>query len=327
MTEAASAIAIACGDPNGIGPELAWKVAVEAVRRSDPVRPLLVGDGQALAHYRRLLAVPTEVVQAIEVVATPGRVGLDFQPGRLCAAAGRATVAAVEVALRLVQDGRARAILAAPHSETAVNASGVAFSGYGGLLADLTGTPREAVFLMLAAGDLRIAHATLHVSVAQALRELDAGRVQAVTRALDAQLRHVAGPRPRIGLFGINPHAGEGGLFGDDDERITRVAAQALREEGLDVRDPQGGDVLLAMPRLDGYVAMFHDQGHIPIKLLRPAGAAALSLGLPVSQASVAHGCAFDIAGRGVASPAAMHEAWTLLADRPGECVRAGVPA
>lgn len=311
------AIAIACGDPNGIGPELGWKVALEAVRQSDPVRPVLVGDGQALASYRRLLGVPADVAEAVEVVATPGRMGPDFHPGRLCAAAGRATVAAVEVALRLVQAGRARAILAAPHSETAVNASGTAFSGYGGLLADLTGTPRERVFLMLVAGDLRIAHATLHVSVAQALRQLDTARVQAVTQALDAELRRAGLARPRIGLFGVNPHAGEGGLFGDEDERVTRVAAQALREQGLDVRDPQGGDVLLAMPRLDGYVAMFHDQGHIPIKLLRPAGAAALSLGLPVSQASVAHGCAFDIAGRGIASPAAMIEAWKLLADRP----------
>ena len=313
----APAIAIACGDPNGIGPELAWKVALLALGRSDPVRPVLVGDGQALAHYRRLLAVPADAAEAVEVLATPGRMGADFQPGRECAAAGRATVAAIETALRLVQAGRACSILAAPHSETAVNAAGIAFSGYGGLLADLTGTPRAAVFLMLAAGELRIAHATLHVSVAQALRELDVARVQAVAQALESHLRSAARPRPSIGLFGINPHAGEGGLFGDEDERITRVAAQALREQGLDVRDPEGGDVLLAMRRLDGYVAMFHDQGHIPIKMLRPAGAATLSLGLPVRQASVAHGCAFDIAGRGVASPAAMIEAWKLLAEGP----------
>jgi 4-hydroxy-L-threonine phosphate dehydrogenase PdxA len=311
------AIAIACGDPNGIGPELAWMVAIAAVQQADPVRPVLVGDTRVLMHYRRLLAVAPQVVEAVEVVGTPDRLGHDFQPGRLCAAAGRATVAAIETALDLVCAGQARAILAAPHSETAVNASGIAFSGYGGLLADLTGTPREAVFLMLVAGDLRIAHATLHVSVAQALRELDAARVQAVAQALHADLLRTGLLRPRIGLFGINPHAGEGGLFGDEDERVTRVAAQSLRGQGLDVRDPQGGDVLLAMSRLDGYVAMFHDQGHIPIKLLRPAGAAAMSLGLPVRQASVAHGCAFDIAGRGVASPAAMLEAWKLLADHP----------
>jgi 4-hydroxy-L-threonine phosphate dehydrogenase PdxA len=167
---------------------------------------------------------------------------------------------------------------------------------------------------MLAAGDLRIAHATLHVSVAHALQELDRGRVEAVVRALHRELVLGGTPRPRIGLFGINPHAGEGGLFGDEDERVTRPAAAALREQGLDVRDPQGGDVLLAGPRLDGYVAMFHDQGHIPVKLLRPAGAAAVSIGLPVRQASVAHGCAFDIAGRGVARSTAMREAWGLLA-------------
>ena len=306
-------IAIACGDPNGIGPELAWKLAAEVISQPHAARPMLVGDAQALDPYRQRLAIAPQVAQSVEQVCTPGGMGADFRPGQLCAAAGRATVSAIETALDLVQAGRACAILAAPHSETAVNACGVAFSGYGGLLADLTGTPRDQVFLMLVAGDLRIAHATLHVSVAQALQQLDHGRVQAVVRALHQELQASGLAQPRIGLFGINPHAGEGGLFGDEDERITRPVARALSALGMEVRDPLGGDVLLAGPRLDGYVAMFHDQGHIPVKLLRPAGAAAVSLGLPVRQASVAHGCAFDIAGQGVASTRAMREAWDVL--------------
>jgi 4-hydroxy-L-threonine phosphate dehydrogenase PdxA len=105
------AIAIACGDPNGIGPELAWKVAIEAIERADPVRPVLVGDARVLTHYRRLLAVEPQVAEAVEVVGTPGRLGQDFQPGQVRAAAGRATVAAIEAALALVQAGQARAIL------------------------------------------------------------------------------------------------------------------------------------------------------------------------------------------------------------------------
>ena len=125
-------IAIACGDPTGIGPELAWKLAAEVISQPHAARPMLVGDAQALDHYRQRLAIAPQVAQSVEQVCTPGGMGADFRPGQLCAAAGRATVSAIETALELVQAGRAYAILAAPHSETAVNACGVAFSGYGG---------------------------------------------------------------------------------------------------------------------------------------------------------------------------------------------------
>ncbi|HEY2874385.1 MAG TPA: 4-hydroxythreonine-4-phosphate dehydrogenase PdxA [Reyranella sp.] len=119
---------------------------------------------------------------------------------------------------------------------------------------------------------------------------------------------------PRIGVFGINPHAGEDGLFGDDDERITKPAVVELKRRGLAVDGPVGADLLLSQRRHDVYLAMFHDHGHIPIKLISPLRASAMTIGVPVLFASVAHGCAFDIAGKGVADPTGVIETVELLA-------------
>ena len=119
---------------------------------------------------------------------------------------------------------------------------------------------------------------------------------------------------PTIGVFGINPHAGEDGLFGNDDERVTKPAVAALRRRGFAVDGPIGGDVLLSQRRHDVFLAMFHDQGHIPIKLISPLRASAMTIGVPVAFASVAHGCAFDIAGKGLADPTGVVETVELLA-------------
>jgi 4-hydroxy-L-threonine phosphate dehydrogenase PdxA len=118
---------------------------------------------------------------------------------------------------------------------------------------------------------------------------------------------------PKLGLFGINPHAGEGGLFGDEDENITKPAAHALRARGVAIDGPLGADLLLSQRRHDIYLAMFHDQGHIPIKLLSPLRASALTIGTPIVFASVAHGCAYDIAGKGVADETGMVETVEML--------------
>ena len=144
----------------------------------------------------------------------------------------------------------------------AVNAAGIAFTGYPALIAELAGT-ESGTFLMLVGGGLRIVHATLHERLADALARLDAPLLVRAGRATHEALRTMGIERPRIGLFGINPHAGEGGLFGDDDDRVTAPAAVTLRSEGIDIAGPQGADVLLAARDCDGYVAAFHDQGHI----------------------------------------------------------------
>ena len=168
--------------------------------------------------------------------------------------------------------------------------------------------------MMLVAKGLCITHATLHESVPTALARLSPELVIAAARATIATAKRLRNTAPTIGVFGINPHAGEDGLFGDEDERITKPAVARLQQAGIAADGPVGADLLLSQRRHDFYLAMFHDQGHIPIKLLSPLRASALTIGVPLLFASVAHGCAFDIAGRGIADPTGVIETVELLA-------------
>jgi 4-hydroxy-L-threonine phosphate dehydrogenase PdxA len=294
-------IAIAIGDPNGIGPEIALKAALRF--RGSSLQPVLVGDRHVIEHYG--LFPEIHPVDALEREA--------FRPGKLDPRAGRATLEYVRAAVRLVERGEADAVVACPHSETAINRAGIAFSGYPGLLAELTGTPRDRTFLMLVAAGLRIAHVTLHESVRHALSRMTPGLVVQAGIAAAAILERFKIEAPTLGVFGINPHAGEEGLFGDEDERITRPAVAELRKRGVAADGPVGADLLLAQRRHDAYLAMFHDQGHIPVKLLSPLRSSAVSIGTPVLFSSVGHGCAYDIAGKGGADPASVIETLALL--------------
>ncbi|HEY0420367.1 MAG TPA: 4-hydroxythreonine-4-phosphate dehydrogenase PdxA [Acetobacteraceae bacterium] len=318
-------IAIAIGDPNGIGPEIAVKAAA---RHAAGLRPVLVGDSHVIRHYAEQHAPGLELrafdatandvndgdnAPALHHAAVDALSPADFQPGQVSPAAGRATVAYAAAAVKMAQEGQVAAVIGCPHSETAINGAGIPFSGYPGLVAQLTGTPPERVFLMLVAAGLRIVHVTLHESVRTALSRLDAGLVVEAGKAAVAAGRALGIEAPSIGVFGINPHAGEDGLFGDDDERITKPAVRRLRELGIAAAGPAGADLLLGQRRHDIYLAMFHDQGHIPIKLLSPLRASALAIGAPVLFSSVGHGSAFDIAGKGIADPASVMETLALL--------------
>ena len=299
-------IAITLGDPNGIGPEIAIKAALAMTGK---IRPLLVGDAFVIEQTAERLGVDTPAFIDAPVLEEAG-----YAPGTLDPRAGKATVGYAEAAVKLAQAGKVDAIVGCPHSETAVNRAGIGFSGYPGLIADLTGTPRGASFMMLVGKGLRITHATLHESVPQALAQLSPDLVVAAARATVATAKRLGMTSPSLGVFGINPHAGEDGLFGDEDERITKPAVARLKAEGIAADGPVGADLLLSQRKHDFYLAMFHDQGHIPIKLLSPLRASALTIGVPVLFASVAHGCAFDIAGKGVADPTGVIETLELLA-------------
>jgi 4-hydroxy-L-threonine phosphate dehydrogenase PdxA len=318
-------IALTLGDPNGIGPEIAVKAAAECVRNAGP-RVVLVGDESVIAHYheqhgRDLALVPfvagARHDRAIAFHDASSLPNAMFRPGIIDAAAGQATVAYLEAALALARAGHVRAIVGCPHSETAVNAAGIPFSGYPSLLARLTGTPEDRVFLMLVGGGLRILHATLHERLQGALSRLTPELVEAAALVCVSALKDIGISNPRIGIFGINPHAGEGGLFGDDDERITVPAVSRLRQAGLNVEGPVGADLMLGRSDLDGFVAMYHDQGHIPVKLVAGRKASALSVGAGVVFSSVGHGAAFDIAGHGEADPEAVLRTVQLLSERP----------
>lgn len=300
-------IAIAIGDPNGIGPEIAVKAALRYL--AGPIEPVLVGDDFVIREYARQFAPGTELsvapVTAFETAA--------FSPGALSPRAGLATVAYVREAVRLAGRGEVFAVIGCPHSETAINRAGIHFSGYPQLIAELTGTAADRVFLMLVAAGLRIAHVTLHESVRAAVSRITPELVVHAGRAAVEAAKRLGVAAPKLGVFGINPHAGEDGLFGDEDERVTRPAVARLRQLGIAADGPAGADLILSQRRHDVYLAMFHDQGHIPVKLLSPLRASALSIGAPVLFSSVGHGCAFDIAGKGIADPASVVEALALL--------------
>jgi len=310
-------IALAIGDPNGIGPEIAVKAALHFAERGDGPMPILVGDRDVILHYAAGRALqddpqcwgPGELNLSPCQALPPGA----FRPGAVTAEAGAATVAYMRQALALVREGVADAIVGAPHNETAVARAGIDFSGYPNLLADLMNVPRDQVFLMLVGGGLRIVHATLHESMVAAIARLRPELVAAAGLAAARALVSLGIAAPRIGVFGFNPHAGEGGLFGDDDARVTEPAVALLRAAGVAAEGPMGADTMLVRGGLDAYVAIFHDQGHIPVKLLAPRNASALSIGAGVMFSSVGHGSAHDIAGQGIAEFSGVIGALTIL--------------
>ena len=320
-------IALTIGDPNGIGPEIAVKAAAALLGNAD-MRVVLVGDEHVIRHYGALCA-PAHQLQHFQNGASSRDTILlhpvdalppaHFCPGQIDAAAGRATVAYVDAAIGLVRERTVDAIVGCPHNETAVNSSGISFSGYPGLIARLTGTPEEKVFMMLVGGGLRILHATLHERILDALARLTPELIEEAGLACAATLRRLGIANPKVGVFGINPHAGENGLFGDDDNRITAPAVERLRKAGLNVEGPVGADIILGRKDIDGFVAIYHDQGHIPVKLLAGRNASALSVGAGVLFSSVGHGSAFDIAGKNEADPAAVLRTLRLLGNVPAE--------
>jgi 4-hydroxythreonine-4-phosphate dehydrogenase len=225
----------------------------------------------------------------------------------------------VAAAISLVRSSTADAIVGCPHNETAVNKAGIPFSGYPGLIARLTHTEENSVFMMLVGGGLKILHATLHERLHDALARLSPALIEQAGIACAATLQRLGIPNPRIGVFGINPHAGENGLFGDDDDRITVPAVKRMREAGLLVEGPVGADLLLTRKDIDGFVAIYHDQGHIPIKLLAGRNASALSIGSDILFSSVGHGSAFDIAGQCKADATAVIRTLRLISNQTAE--------
>jgi len=308
------AIGIVLGDPNGVGPEIALRAAC-ALPAGARLRPVLIGDAYVIERCAAGLGLPADARSRYDIEDVAALPFAAWRPGAVDARAGEATVAYVRAAVAMCRAGRVAAIAAGPHSETAINAAGIPFSGYGGLVADLTGAERERVFLMLAACGLRVVHATLHERLADALARLTPQRVVDAALAGHATMRRLGIDRPRGCLLGINPHAGENGLFGDDDERVGRPAADLLARAGVLVEGPIGADLALAERRHDFHVAMFHDQGHIAVKMLSPKGAVALVAGAPILFASVGHGAAFDIAGQGRADASALTDTLQLLGE------------
>ena len=308
-------IAMPVGDPNGIGPEIALRTAEAFWGREDVVITLF-GPARVLERAAHTILLGGRFA-AMPLVATQPVPDAAAVAGQVNGAAGAATIDAATRAIEATHRGEFDAIVAAPHHETSIAQAGIPFSGYPSLVARVCGQPQDSVFLLLMGGGLHIVHVTLHESVKTALNRLSPRLVIDATRSGVRAMTRLGIPAPRIALMGINPHAGEGGLFGEEDAAITEPAAAQLRADGFDVTGPAGGDVLLASRAHDLYVAILHDQGHIPIKLLSPQGATAMSIGAGVLFSTVGHGSAMDIAGKGVASARAMIKTVGIVANVP----------
>lgn len=306
-------VAIALGDPAGIGPEIAARAALDPAVRAI-CRPVLFGSREVLAHYGLH-------VDSLVDVPFQGK----LETGKIRADHGRAIVACAEAAIRAALEGDCDAVVAAPHTEAAIHAAGIGFDGYPSFVARLCGLPPEDGILMLCfrhqGREVRIAHATLHVSVGKALTLLTRDRVLRTIRAV----REVLG-EAKIGVSGVNPHASEGGLFGDEEAKSIIPAIEEARREGIDAEGPIGADTLMQRAGFDAFVVMLHDQGHVAAKLLAPQRVAGLTIGTPVLFSSVAHGSALDIAGQGRADHAAMVEAITRLVERRRRAPATGKP-
>ena len=303
-------VAITVGDPAGIGPE----IVLQAIVRSEVVarcRPLVVGPRAILDRVARQLALtPARDVEDIPV--SPD----EITPGQASPAAGRCAVLAVKRAVALVQSGAAGAIATAPLNKAAMFSAGFHYPGHTELLAELAGV--QDYTMMLAAGKLRVVHTSTHVSLSEAIRRVTRQRVLTVLRIAHETLLRMGLPHPRIAVAGLNPHAGEGGLFGREEiEHIAPAIADA-RAAGYDATGPWPGDTIFfrcARGDFDVVVAQYHDQGHIAVKQAGFEIGVNITAGLPFFRVSVDHGTAFDIAWQGKASASSMVEAILLAAD------------
>lgn len=328
-----SRIAITMGDPAGIGPEIILKAVAQLRPRIDSgeVSLVVIGCGQS---YRRTASAlgladsgigysPQGQQEALPPLSfiEAGPAAGDIQPGVVSKEAGRLAYNAIDIAVRLALDGKVQAICTAPLSKDALNQAGHHFSGHTELLAELTGA-RDSV-MMLAHGNMRVSHVSTHTALSNVPSRVTAQRVRRVVELTSEALRRLGIASPRIAVAALNPHAGEGGLFGREDIDVTTPTLAALTAEGHDVRGPVPGDtvfVRLRAGQYDAVVAMYHDQGHIPVKLLGfhvdpqtgswdSLSGVNVTLGLPIVRTSVDHGTAFDIAGKGIASATSLVEA------------------
>jgi 4-hydroxythreonine-4-phosphate dehydrogenase len=313
-------IALPVGDPAGIGPEIVLKAALDPAVRT-ACDPVLVGDPALFERHAKSCGIKVDFSQ-ISVLACPQPETASLGFGVVSPVSGRASIAFCAAAVKAAMAGDVGAVVAAPQNETSIAQAGITFDGHPSFVARQTGTDENGVYMMLCFGDTRIAHCTLHRSVREAIALITRDNVARTIRAADTALKRLGIAHAKIAVSGLNPHAGEGGLFGREEIEIIKPAIETVAAEGLNVLGPFGADTMFHMPGFDAFVVMLHDQGHIATKLLAQNAAAALTIGTPILFASVAHGTGHDIAGKGIANPAAMIEAVLRLskakrADRP----------
>lgn len=323
-------VALTMGDVAGVGPEVLVR-ACQAVQGRNLCRPVIVGDADvfsraaALVGGETLNTVPCEAVECRDRAASAEAIPIwnpattnvaDVKPGGIDGRAGRAAYDWLVGATRETLAGTFDAIVTAPLNKAALHAAGLNYPGHTEILGEECGVSDFAMMLYLPAGDrvrgpfgLGVAHVTLHTSIASVPGLLSRDGVASRIGLMDRFLKRMGCPQPRIGVCALNPHAGEEGLFGDEETRIIAPAVASAREQGCDALGPLPADTLLHRAvggAFDGIVAMYHDQGHIALKLIGFDVAVNITLGLPIVRTSPSHGTAFDIAWRGEASVTGM---------------------
>jgi 4-hydroxythreonine-4-phosphate dehydrogenase len=314
-------VAITMGDPSGVGPE----VIVRALAESEIYglcRPLVIGDAGRLRDAVRICGLSLEIHAVDEVSCARFEVGvidcidldlvpLDLPYGEVSEIGGEVAYQCVRVATELAVAGAVQAICTAPLNKLALHNAGHPFPGHTEMLAALTET--DEVSMMLTSPNLRVVHVTTHIGLLDMIARIEPGLVRRTIGRGHRALVAAGIPNPRIAVCGLNPHAGEDGLFGyrEEETKIT-PGVQAARADGIDVHGPLPADTLFFLAARGDYdlvVAMYHDQGHGPIKVQGLEAGVNITLGLPVVRTSVDHGTAFDIAGTGRADQRSMMEA------------------
>jgi 4-hydroxythreonine-4-phosphate dehydrogenase len=299
-------IGITMGDPCGVGPEISVR-ALAGMSPGERATIRIYGNLATLEAARAALDIDLDL--APYVVDLPVE-GAPLPWGQLSPVAGDAAFRFIEKAVRDAEAGVIGCIVTAPINKEALNLAGHHYDGHTGMLRSLTDA--KAAYMLLASDRLKVIHVSTHVSLQEAIRRSTTERVLATIRAGNAHLKRIGYAAPKIAVAGINPHCGENGLFGTEDDDQIAPAVAAARAEGIDVQGPISADTVFYRAysgAFDLVVAQYHDQGHIPIKLVAFDTAVNVSVDLPIDRTSVDHGTAFDIAGKGIANHGNMNSA------------------
>lgn len=315
-------IGITIGDAAGIGPEVVVK-ALSGGALADRCRPVLIGDAAVVRDAAERFgtdftfgdAVPGDGPSDRPEIFDLANVG-EFEYGRELASTGRASAENIVAAVDLWKKGRIDAIATAPISKAAIHLGGYNYAGHTEFLAELTGTERFAMSFF--AGKLRVVLLSTHLSLRDAIRAVRREPLADLIRFTAAEIGRLIGRAPRIAVAGLNPHASEGGMFGDEEAREIEPAIADCRGEGIDASGPYSPDTIFLRGfhgDFDAVVACYHDQATIAVKCLSFGASVNVTLGLPLVRTSVDHGTAFDIAGRGIADESSMRAAISLAAE------------
>ncbi len=319
-------LGVTMGDPTGAGPEITVK-ALSSDEIRELCRAVVIGDAAMMRAAVEIVKIPTEVRTiknvsearfaegSIEVIDL-GNVNIEeLIRGKVAAMGGAAAYAYVETATKLALAREIDAVVTAPLNKAALNMAGYAYSGHTEILAHLCGV--KDVVMMLAAGNLRITHVTTHVSLRQACDLVTKDRILRVLKLSNDTVRRMGVAEPRLAVSGLNPHASENGLFGNEEQEQIIPAIASARASGLNVTGPLPPDTVFLRTlrgQFDVAIAMYHDQGHIPMKMVGFDEGVNVTLGLPIIRTSVDHGTVFGKAGKGTANPRSLIEAIKLAA-------------